>query len=43
MSKKIYIWECPVHGEMELTEESEEAYCPKCGAKMSRKGEYIEE
>lgn len=43
MPKKITIWECPIHGETEVMEELEEAYCPKCGKKMSRKNGYTEE
>jgi len=43
MPKKISIYKCPVHGDFEFTEEVAEAHCPKCGAKMSKTGEYVEE
>jgi len=42
MSKKVYVWKCEVHGEMELLEEIPVAYCPKCGKQMTKIGEYTE-
>jgi len=39
---KVYVWKCPEHGEVELLEDLEVAYCPKCGAKMEKVGEYEE-
>ena len=43
MVKRIYVYKCEWHGEYEFTEEVEEAHCPKCGAKMTKTGEYTEE
>lgn len=40
--KKVYVYKCEVHGEMELQEELTEAFCPKCGKKMIKTGEYEE-
>lgn len=40
--KTVYIWNCPEHGEFELTQEQEKAYCPRCGKEMERKGSYVE-
>ncbi len=42
MSQKVYIWICPNHGEIEVLENLTQAYCPKCGAVMTKKGEYSE-
>jgi len=39
---KVYVWKCSEHGEVELFEESTEAYCPKCGKPMIKVGEYDE-
>jgi len=41
--KKISVWNCPVHGEVELIDWTEKiAYCPHCGTLMTRTGEYEE-
>lgn len=42
--KKISVWKCPVHGEVELIDWTEPlAYCPHCGRSMQRMGGYDEE
>lgn len=38
----MYVWICPNHGEVEVLEDLTVAYCPKCGAEMSKKSEYDE-
>jgi rRNA maturation endonuclease Nob1 len=42
-TKKVHVWKCEVDGEFELFEDYPEAYCPKCGRAMTKKGEYTEE
>jgi Zn finger protein HypA/HybF involved in hydrogenase expression len=42
VKKKVYVWRCSEHGEMELLEELTEAFCPKCGKLMTKVGEYEE-
>ena len=39
---KVYVWRCSEHGEMELMEDLIEAFCPKCGRRMEKVGEYEE-
>jgi len=44
MAKKISVWNCPEHGEVELIDWTEDkAYCPQCGKEMVRTGGYEEE
>lgn len=42
MSKTIYVWECEDHGEFELMEKQEKAFCPRCGKEMKKVDEYTE-
>jgi len=39
---KVVVWNCPEHGEFEVLEELEVAYCPRCGKAMEKIGEYEE-
>jgi len=39
---KVTVWICSEHGEMEILEALEKAFCPKCGKEMKRVGEYEE-
>ena len=40
--KKVYLWKCETHDEVEMFEDLTEAYCPKCGKLMTKVGEYTE-
>jgi len=43
MMVKVTVWRCSKHGEMELVDwEGDTAYCPTCGEKMEKVGEYEE-
>ena len=39
---KVTVWTCPEHGEMEILEVLEKAFCPKCGKEMKKVGQYEE-
>ncbi len=39
---KITIYKCVVDGDFEFSEELKEAHCPKCGAIMTKVGEFTE-
>ena len=40
--KKVYVWKCSEHGEMELLVDLAVAFCPECGRAMTKVGEYEE-
>lgn len=42
--KKIEVFKCEEHGEVELTDkkEGDKAFCPYCGKEMKKTGEYEE-
>ncbi len=43
LTKKVKIFECPDHQEMELEDFlPEKAFCPYCGNEMKKVGEYLQ-
>jgi len=43
LTKKVKVFECPDHQEIELTDFlPEKAFCPYCGREMKQRGEYME-